>query len=110
MITCNMYEELRVLLCPKISLTDIMKRCELKKEQLQHPISVFVEECTPKYKLFSCKCGSANEELCHNNELQGILVCMMCGLVLQTSMCCKESPMSSIECEMSELFSHKPNI
>ena len=68
-----MHEELRELLCPEIALTDIMKRCDLIKEQLQQPIDVFVEECMPKYKLFSCECGNTNETMCHNDELQGIL-------------------------------------
>ena len=66
---------------------------------------MFVEECTPKYKLFSCECGNTNEECCHNDELQGILVCTMCGLVLQTSMFYNESPTSTIEYETSELVS-----
>ena len=79
-----MYEELRELLCPEIALTDIMKRCDLIKEQLQHHIEVLVLECTPKHKLFSCECGNPNEEYTHNDELQGILVCIQCGLVLQT--------------------------
>ena len=85
----------------------IMKRFDLIKEQLQRPIDVFVEEGIPnyKYKLFSCECGNTNEQMCHNDELQGILVCMMCGLVLQTSLFYKESPTSTIECESSELFS-----
>ena len=100
-----MHEELRELLCPEIALTDIMKRCDLIKEQLQRPIDVFVEECTPKYKVFSCECGNTDERMCHNDELQGILVCMLCGLVLQTSLFYKESPSSTIECESSELFS-----
>ena len=43
-----MYEELRELLCPEISDLDIIKRCELIKEQLQRPIDVFVKECIPR--------------------------------------------------------------
>ena len=51
---------------------------------------MFVEECTPKYKLFLRECGNTNEQKVHNDDLQGILVCIMCGLVLQTSMFHKE--------------------
>ena len=43
-----MYEALHELLCPEIALSDIMKRCDLIKEQLQCPVDVFVEECKPK--------------------------------------------------------------
>ena len=54
---------MRELLCPEISLTDIIKRCEVIKEQLQCPIDIFVEfKCTPKYKLFLCDCGNTNEQ------------------------------------------------
>ena len=45
-----MHEELCQLLCPEILLTDIKKKCELIKEQLQRPVYVFVEECIPKYQ------------------------------------------------------------
>ena len=67
--------------CPESSLNDIMKRCELIKQYLQCPVDLFVEECIPKYKCFSCKCGNNDEETIHHYELEGILVC---GLVLQT--------------------------
>ena len=39
-----------------------MKRSELIKEQLQHPVDVFVEEYIPEYKLFLCECGNDDEE------------------------------------------------
>ena len=100
-----MHEQLRELLCPEISMLDIMKRCDLIKEQLQRPVDVFVEECIPKYKLFACECGNTNEEYTHTDELQGLVVCTQCGYVLQTSLFYKESPSSTIECETNELYS-----
>ena len=81
-----------------------MKRCDLIKEQLQRPVDVFVEECKPKYKPFECECGNTNEDDTYHDEIQGMLVCVQCGLVSQTSMFYKESPMKSME-DTSELFS-----
>ena len=41
----------------------------------------------------------------HHEELEGILVCMQCALILQTSMFYKELPKTTIENESCELYS-----
>ena len=106
-----MYEQLRDLLCSEISMLDIMKRCDLIKEQLQRPVDVFVEECIPKYKLFVCECGNTNEEYTHTDELQGLLVCMQCGYVLQTSLLYKEPPIVALlSVKQTNCTHHKLNI
>ena len=72
---------------------------------MQRPIDVFVQECTPNCKLFSCECGNSNKEYTYNDEVQRILVCMQCGFVLQTCLFYKESPTSTIEYDSNELYS-----
>ena len=66
---------------------------------------MLVEECIPKYKLFSCECGNTNEDNLYYNEIQGMCICVQCGKVLQTSVFYKESPTTSIDYKTNKLYS-----
>ena len=55
--------------------------------------------------IFACECGNTNKDDVFHNEVQGITVCTLCGIVLQTSVFYIESRTTNIVNGNYELFS-----
>ena len=101
-----MHEECRLLLCPEISHSQIVNRCQLIQSQLKRSVDSTLLEDVPKHKPFQCECGNQDPNQVYEDDVEGITTCTQCGLVLQTHCFYKESPTLTLESSsVYELYS-----